>query len=74
MSIAVEKRPLPRRDDKRKETNALLPHRGDKSRKPTAPLPRWSLEKCFSFYDCNCFGLELLSLIDHIRRISLCCI
>jgi hypothetical protein len=39
MSIVVEKRPLPRRDDKRKETNALLPHRGDKNRKPTAPLP-----------------------------------
>ncbi len=38
------------------------------------PLPRWLLEKCFEFYDYDCFCLELLLLIGKIRRVSECCI
>jgi hypothetical protein len=38
------------------------------------PLPRWLLEKYFEFYDCDCCELELLLLIDKIRRGSECCI
>jgi hypothetical protein len=88
MSMAVENSPLPRRDKKRKKLpyrcrtamiktenpTAPLPHRIKINSTATAPLPRRLLEKCFNFPDCNCFGLELLSLIDHIRRISLWCI
>jgi hypothetical protein len=85
MSMAVENSPLPRRDDKsktltyRSRTAVIktenLPRRYRTAFKinstATAPPPRRLLEKCFIFSDCNCFGLELFSLIDHIRRIPL---
>ncbi len=66
MSIAVQNWPRPNRDAKIKKQT----RRGDKNRKPTAPLPRWLLEKYCEFYHSDCLGLELLLLIDKIRRVS----
>jgi hypothetical protein len=37
-------------------------------------LLQWLLEKCFELCDYDCFGLELLLLIDKIRRVWKCCI
>ncbi len=51
-------------DGKRKK----LTRRGDKNRKPTAPLPQCFSEKCCEFYLRDCLGLERLLLIDKIHR------
>jgi hypothetical protein len=57
-------------------STAAAPHRDGYFRKSTAtaPLPRWASEKSFNSHDCDCFGLELWSPLNHISRISLCCI
>lgn len=41
-----------------------------RSGKLSVVAPRWFLENFFEFYSCNCFGLELLMLIEKICRVS----
>jgi hypothetical protein len=60
MSVPAENLPLPRRDNKKEKLTRCVENL------TTAPLPRCFSEKCFELHGCDCFGLEMLLLIDAI--------
>jgi hypothetical protein len=55
MYVAVKNLPLPHRDNNRKNLTRRC-HDG-------------FYKKCFEFYDCGCFGLEVFLRIGKIHRV-----